>query len=221
MYLKKATIYKSPFLGVYSYCSDDFCIVPKTILNKEYKILNKYLDTKIITTQINDSSLIGVYLTGNKNKLIVQKESIKSNELELLEKEGIKVKLIEDYNAVGNLFSINSNYGIVSPLIKKENVKLVSKFLNIDLEQKTFCNLDVPGSSLYVNDHLFLVNPNIKKKEYDKLQKNFKVIGTPTTLNYGDVFVGNDIIANKNVIFVGSTTSNIEIRKVDDVVLEL
>lgn len=221
MKIGKATIYKSPFLGVYSFCTDDYCIVPNTILKKEEKFLEKYLDVKMIKTQINESSLVGVFLCGSGNKLVVQKESIYSKELEILEKEGLKVKLVDDYNALGNLISNNSTYGVASPLLKEETIQDISKYLNIKIDQKAISNLDVPGSCLFVNDNLFLINPNIKETEFEELEKKYNVKGASTTLNYGDVFVGNDVVGNKNSILVGNSTSNIEIRKVDDLILDL
>jgi translation initiation factor 6 len=221
MKINKATIYNSPFLGVYAYCSKDFCIVPNTILDKELKVLEKNLDTKIIKTQINASSLIGVYLTGLNNKIVVEKNAIKNKELEFLEKENIKVKLVEDYNALGNLFSINSNFAIASPLLKKETIKDISDFLKIDIVQKSLSDVELPGSCLYVNESLFVVSPNISEKEFKYISSKFKVPGVATTLNYGDVFVSNDIISNNNAVLLGNGTSNIEISKIDALILDI
>ncbi len=219
MRLIKSFICSSPYLGVNSICTDDFCLVPHNILPKEEKIISNVLNTKIIKLEINQSPLIGVYLKCVKNKIVVGEDSIYPKELEILEKEGIKVKLIKDYNALGNLLAINSKYGIASPLLSKESVKEISKFFNVPVEAKTCVGLDLPGSSLYVNDNFFLVNPSIKKTEFGELKTKFGVIGIATTLNYGDSFVGNDLISNKNAIVVGSLTSNIELMKVDEIAL--
>lgn len=221
MKLNRATICNSPFLNVYSYCTDKFCIVPNNILKKEETILEKYLDVKLIKTQINHSPLIGVYLTGVDNKIIADKNSIYDKEISQLEKEGIKIKLIDDYNALGNLISINKNYGFASSLLKDQTISEISKFLKINIEKKACVDVDVPGSAIYVNDSLFLVNPNIKKTEYDYLKKKFAVPGIPITLNYGDVFVGNDCIGNSKALLVGQTTSNIEMVKVDELIIDL
>ena len=221
MKLSRATIYNSPFLGVYAYCSKDFCIVPDAILDKEAKILENILDTKILRTSVNGCSLVGVYLAGLNNKVVVEKNSIKSRELEFLEKENIKVKLVDDYNALGNLLSLNSNFGIASPLLKKETVKDLSNFFKIDIDQKSLSDMELPGSCLHVNDNLFVVSPSISDAEFDYISKKFKVPGVATTLNYGDVFVANDIISNSNGILIGNSSSNIEILKVDGLVLDL
>ena len=220
MRLTKSLICNSPYLGVNSICTDDFCLVPHNILPKEEKILSSFLNTKIIKMEINQSPLIGVYLKCVNNKVVVGSDSIHPKELEILEKEGIKVKLIEDYNALGNLLAINSKYGLASPLLSKESVKEISRFFGVPVDAKTCAGLDLPGSSLYVNDKFFLVNPNIKKIEFLDLEKKFGVMGRASTLNYGDAFVGNDLISNTNAIIVGSLTSNIELMKVDEIALE-
>jgi len=220
MRLIKSFICNSPYLGVNSICTDDFCLVPNNILPKEEKTISSVIDTKLIKMQVNQSPLIGVYLKCVKNKVVAGIDSIYPKELEVLEKEGIKVKLIKDYNALGNLLAINSKYGIASPLLSKESIKEISKFLNIPIDAKTCVGLDLPGSSLYVNDNFFLVNPSIKKTEFNELKNKFGVVGVATTLNYGDSFVGNDLISNKHAIVVGSLTSNIELMKVDEIALE-
>jgi translation initiation factor 6 len=217
MKLNKATIYNSPFLGIYSICLDDYCIVPSTILEKEEKLISKYLDTKIIKTQINACSLIGVYLCSVGNKVAAQKDVLRPKELELLEKEGIKVKLVdEDCNAFGNLISANSNFGIYSPLLRDSTVLELNKFFNIKSEKMNLSGLDLPGSSLYTNDDLFVVSSNITTDEFNFIKDKFKVNGIATTLNYGDVFVANDIIANKKCVLVGNSTSNVELLRLDD-----
>ncbi len=220
MKLNKGTICNSPFLGVYSFVTDDYCIVPNTILKKEEDRLKKQLDTKIIKTTINQSPLIGVYLLGLNNKIMVDKDSITPKEIEILEKEGIKIQTVTDYNALGNLVAINSNCAIVSVLLNKKTITNIEKFFNIPVKQQAIAGTDVPGSALYVNDHLFVVNPNIVEKDYKDFKKCFKVPGKAQTLNYGDVFVGNDILGNKNATIVGQSTSTAELIKLDELIVE-
>ncbi len=220
MRLAKAKISNTPFLGVYSVCTDDFCIVPGNILKKEETNIAKIMNTKIIKTSINDSPLVGVYLLAHKNKVVVCKNSIKPYEIEILEKNGITVKVVkEEYNALGNLVSLNSNYGFASPILSDKTIAEISDFFGITIEKKSILSLDVLGSIMYANDYLFIVNPNIDEKDFNYLKKKFKVEGIASTLNYGDLFVGNDVIANKHAVLVGDNTSNIELMKVDDVVL--
>lgn len=221
MKLKKTNLSNSPYLGIYSYTNDDFCLVPNTIDSKEEKILEEMLDAKIIKTTINQSSLLGVYLVGLGNKLIVNEDSIRSSELEFLEKEGFNVKLIKDYNALGNLISVNKNYGFASTLLSEETVKDISKFLNIEIERRNCVGIDLPGSSIYSNDNLFLVNPNISDDDFKYLENKFKVPGVATTINYGGSFVGNDVIGNKNALLVGINTSNIELMAVDNIIVDM
>jgi len=146
---------------------------------------------------------------------------LSEKEINVLEKEGIKLKFVNDYNALGNLISVNKNYGFASELLKDKTIQEINKFLKIEIEKKACVDVDVPGSAIYVNDSLFLVNPNIKKKEYDYIKQKFGVKGIPITLNYGDVFVGNDCIGNSKALLVGQTTSNIEMVKVDELVVDL
>lgn len=220
MKLNKGTICNSSFLGVYSFTTEDYCIVPNNILKKEEEFLKKTLKTKIIKTTVNQSSLIGVYLAGIKDKIIVDKDSITEKEINTLEKEGIKIKTVSDYNALGNLIAINSNHAIVSVLLKKNTILTISKYFNVTTKQEAIAGTDVPGSALYVNNSLFVVNPNIQEKDFKNYAKSFKVPGKAQTLNYGDMFVGNDILGNNFATIVGQTTSTAELVKLDELIVE-
>ena len=222
MKLKKTTINNNPYLGINSFATEEFCLVPTNILGKEEKLLKEYFkDTKIIKTSINQSPLLGVFTIGVKDKLIIGSDDLIESEIDLLEKEKIKVKIIDDYNALGNLVSVNSNYGFAADFLKDKTVKEISSFLNIEIEKKKIAGIDLIGSSIYVNDNLFLVNPNISEEEFDYISKKFKVEGIPTTLNYGGSFVGNDAVGNKEVLFVGNNTSNAELLRIDDLIVDL
>ncbi len=222
MKLDRGTIYNSSFLNIYSYCSEKICIVPHSVLSKEEKLIEEILNVKVIKASINKSALIGVYLTGTNEKVVVEKNSIHLEEIEHLEKEGLKVKTIrDDNNAFGNLLAFNSSYGVASPLLLPETVSDMRKFFGVEIEQKQFAGLDLPGSSIFVNDSMFLINPRIDFKEFNYFKKKFNVPGKATTTNYGDVFVGNDSIGNKQGLLVGETTSNIEMRKIDELVVDL
>lgn len=220
MKLSRTTINNTPYLGIYSVCTDDVCIVPNNILEKEEIVLKKYLKIKIIKTSINDSPLIGVFLLAHKNKVVACKNTIKEREIKLLEKEGLEVKLInEDFNALGNLISLNSNYGFASPILSDKTVKEISSFFDVVIEKRKILPIDILGSALYINDYLYIVNPNISEKDFNFLEEKLKVEGVATTLNYGGVYVGNDVIANKNAVLVGQNTSNIELMKLDNIIL--
>jgi len=222
MKFDRSTIYNSSFLNIHSYCTEKICIVSNNILPREEKKIEEVLDVKVIKSQINRSALIGIYLGGYGDKIAVEKNSIYPEELELLEKEGIKVKILENCdNALGNLLAINSNYGFASPLISQEMVKDLEKFFKVTIERKPCVDLDLPGSSIFVNDSMFLINPRVDVKEFNYIKKMFKVPGIAITTNYGDVFVGNDAIGNKKGLLVGELTSNVEMTKIDDLVLDI
>ncbi|MDD3178381.1 MAG: hypothetical protein PHR26_02585 [Candidatus ainarchaeum sp.] len=222
MKLKKTTINNNPYLGVNSFVTEEFCLVPSNILKKEEKVLKEYFkETKIIKTSINQSPLLGVFSIGLKDKIVVGTDDSILKEIDILEKEKIKVKVINDYNALGNLICLNSNYGFAADFLKDQTIKEISSFLKVDIEKKNIAGIDLIGSSLYVNDHLFLVNPNISEIDYKYISKKLKVKGIPITLNYGGSFVGNDAIGNREVLFIGNKTSNAELLRIDDLIVDI
>lgn len=222
MRLDRSTICNTPFLNIYSYCTEKICIVPIAIQPKEERKIEDTLNVKVVKASINHSPLVGVYLCGAGERVIAEKNSIYPEEIELLEKEGLKVKLlVSQNNAFGNLVAMNSNYAIASQLLPEEAIKSIKSFFNIQIEQRQCIGLDLPGSSIYVNEHLFLVNPRVEPREFNYLKKMFKAPGVAITANYGDLFVGNDAIGNSQGLLVGHTTSNIEMTKIDDLIVDI
>jgi len=86
----------------------------------------------------------------------------------------------------------------------------------IHLIHSNFSCTELIGSSIVASDKGFIVNPEISQEEFSNLSSLFGVKRKATTANYGDIFVGNDVIANSNAVFVGSYTTAKEIMHIDE-----
>ena len=166
-------------------------------------------------TNLGQTSLTGILSTGIKKKIVVSNIT-ENDEIKKLEKEGIEIMVLEGLTSTGNLIAVNKNGGIVSPLIKEKPVKDLGDFFKVKLEKMRIADNEVPGASITVTNKGFICHPNISEKDFSKLEKVFGVKGMATTANYGDLFVGNSVIANTNGVMVGSLTSGIELGKIDE-----
>ena len=214
MEIIKRTIKGSPFVGVFSVITDAVGLFPKYVEKKEIKGIEDILGVEVIRTNIANSSLLGVFIAGVGKKFIVPNIA-EEREIEYLEEAGLKVKKI-DASALGNLVALNENACIVSPLIESGETKEIKKFFRINYYQRRVAGNDLPGSSTVVTNKGFIVHPNVSEKEYKELKKLFNVHGTATTANYGDPFVGNDVVANSNGAIVGLYTSGHELIRIDE-----
>ncbi len=214
MEILKRTIKGSPFVGVFSVLTDDVGLFPKSVEKKELEGIENTLGVEIIRTNIANSSLLGVFMAGVGKKFIAPNIA-EEKEIEYLEEAGLKVKRI-DASALGNLVALNENGCIISPLIGKKEAKEIKKFFKICLSQRRIAGNDLPGSSMVVTNRGFIVHPNITETEHKELKKLLNVNGVTTTANYGDPFVGNDIIANSSGAVIGLYTSGHELIRIDE-----
>jgi translation initiation factor 6 len=211
-FLKK-TIKASPYLGVFCVLTEQIFLHPEGLYKKELKGFEKF-GVQLIPAKIASSSLIGVFAKGI-NKKIVTTYLIEENEKKTLEKKGIQIKTI-DSTAIGNLIALNEFGGIASPLLSIKQVKELEKFFEIPFKITSIGGSDLTGSSICVTNKGFIVHPNISEKEFNLLEKTFKVKGIPATANYGDRFIANSVIANSKGIAVGTNTSGPEMARIDE-----
>ena len=215
MKIEKNYLKGSPFIGIFSCITEKIGLLPLYTEKKEVQRTEEFFEIEVIQTSIAGSSLIGSLVKGN-NKGFILPETADDKEIKFLEEKGIKVKKIKGLTALGNLVGLNDFGGIVSPLIQKKSFEEIKKFFGIPLKQMTLGNSEVVGSCLLATNKGFIVHPEIKEKELKEIESILKVQGNPSTANYGDPFVANDILANSKGILIGEYTSNIEMLMIDE-----
>ncbi len=215
MEIEKATLIGSPYVGIFSVLTDKLCLLPVTETKEKVKFISDFFDIEVFQANIANSALLGIFAAGNTKGFIVS-NIIEEHEMEIFESSGIKVMKIPEIIAVGNLSEFTDSKGLCSKNFSEETKKEISKFLGIDVQYAEVAESELIGSGLVATNRGFIINPNASKEEFDKIQKELGVHGTAGTANYGDVFVGNSIIANKNCAIVGLQTSGHELIKIDE-----
>lgn len=215
MHFLKKNINGSPFLGVFIAASDTFAIAPKSISKKEEKELTETLGVKIVKANIANSSLSGVLIAMHKDKVVVS-DMMEKDEKKYLENHGLEVKQITDAGALGNLIALNDNGGIASTMLARKTVAEISEFFGVEFVHTDIAGSNLVGACIEVTNNGFIVNPKVSEQDFKLLEKIFKVNGVPTTANYGDRFVGNDVVANSNGVAIGSITTTHEMTRIDE-----
>ena len=213
MHFLKTTFRASPFIGILGLATDKFALIPD-LQEKENKGLQECLEVPIINCSISSTNLIGSYCVGNSKGIIAPKITDK-HEVKFLESKGIKVKLVGDDLALGNLVALNDHGILASELLSKAEVKAIKEFFNLPVLHTNLSGNELVGSLTKVSNTGFVVG-KASAFEVEELTKLFKVKGKITTLNYGDIFAGNSMIVNKFGVVVGSNTSSHELIRVDE-----
>lgn len=215
MNFSRGTIRSSPYVGVFCTITEEIALVPSFILPKEQKMMENDLEVNVIRANIANSPLIGIFAKGLKRKLAVT-NLIEADEKKALEKHGLEIMEVNGFTSTGNLIALNENAGIMSPLLEEKETEKLKKFFGIKFEQTKVAGSDICGAAMTLTNKGFICHPNISEKELKKLETLFKVRGRPTTANYGDLFVGNSVIANTRGVIAGANTSGIELARIDE-----
>ncbi len=215
MNFSRGTLRGSPYVGVFGTATEQFAIVPHSVHPKELKMIETQLEAKTIKASLGNSSLIGVLSKGIGNRLAVSSIS-EDSEIKALEKEGIEVLRVGGFTSTGNLIALNEKGGIASPLFSEKERETLEGFFGVKLEAMRVAESELCGACVTVTNKGFICHPNVSEEGFSRLEKLFGARGMPSTANYGDLFVGNSVIANSKGVIAGSITSGIELSKIDE-----
>lgn len=215
MNIVKGMLRESPYLGVFGFATEDVVLLPNTASGEEVKLVGDSLGSEILEVSVASSPLLGVFVAGVGKKIIAP-EIASKEEIAELESKGLEVKVLNGITALGNLVAMNSKGGFVSELIDEKKVEELESFFGIKFFQKPIAGGALPGASIVVTEKGFVADPNTTAEEFKEMEKVFGVKGSMSTANYGDRFVGNDIIANSGAAVVGAQTSGHELIRIDE-----
>ncbi|MHB1492926.1 MAG: translation initiation factor IF-6 [Thermoplasmataceae archaeon] len=216
--IRKISILTNNFIGINARAWEEIAFIPTNSEPQLESDFQEVLGVKPTRCYLDNTGLIGVLLTMNKNGIIVNgnvsPEFIKG----LIPDSDINVVSVNDsINAVGNDIVTNDHGAIIHEDFSKKSEKLISDALGVEVVRKTIGGIKTVGSASVVTNKGMLVNPETTDEEIDYLTNFFKVPVKIGTANYGSIFVGSCIIANSKGALVGSSTTPIEIGRIDDV----
>lgn len=205
----------NPNIGLYAFATDEFCLVGHDIPDKFLPELEKVLKVPVHKINIAGTPLIGVFCTGNKNKLLVP-HIIQRDEIKELERLKINFAIVETkITALGNNITTNDKGAIVSTEFDENTVKYIEKELGVPTKKGKVSELDNVGSCLVVNNEGGLVHRGIKSFELKFLEHIFQCEILDGTVNMGNPYVKSGIISNSKGFIIGAHSGGPEITNAD------
>src|SRR5213596_1412877 len=124
-------IFGDPNVGIFSFANDKIAILPAGISHKKISSFHDVLGVDPCSVGIADSRLVGIYVTGNSNAVLVPYITT-DDELKLLRKTGAHIVVIkEKRTALGNIVLCNDYGAIVDPRLKEPTVTAIDKALRV------------------------------------------------------------------------------------------
>ena len=201
-------------IGIFFRCNDKYLFSP---FDADLKEIDKILNTEVIRIKIWDSNLIGLYTACNSNGIILPK-TIYEDEKEIFKKLDLNFLILDSiFTAIGNLIVCNDKAAIVSPLIERENLKLIEETLDVEVIQRKIANKFLVGSITYATNKGLAIYRDIDEEEFNEMKEIFKVKNANiATVNRGNIYISSGIIANSYGLVVGEKTTSIEIHNLQE-----
>jgi translation initiation factor 6 len=212
MDIVKYDVYRQPNIGIYINVNDTIGLVPMGFAETKANKLAEYLNIEIFYTAIANTMLIGTLSVMN-NKGILLPSTAYQDEYDYLKNEtDLEVGVLDTkFNALGNIICANDKGAIVSPALSKEDCKVISDVMDVEVLQKKIAGSHLSGVSLKANNTGGVIHPEAEEKDIEIIADLLSVNIEQTSINGGVPYVTSGILANNHCIVVGSMTSGSEI----------
>ncbi len=210
-----------PNIGLYGVVTDKFCLLARSVEEKDVESLKKILAVPILQVALYGTELVGLFCVATSDTVLLP-NIIYPKELERLEeglaKLKVKIHTIKtEHTALGNCILINDKAGIVSTVYdKKTFVKIREIFKKVELLQADCANTSVPGSVGKVTNKGGIFSPNLSDHDISKVEGLFGFEVGLGTVNIGNPFVSSGILANGFGFAVGGSSSGYEVARIDE-----
>ncbi len=220
MSVQKTLIYGNPNVGVYAFTNERITILPVDVPAKNIEEFSEVLGTEVILASICESPLIGVFIAGNSNGLLLPRFSLEYEVRKIKEDIGdrMNVKVLPSLrNALGNLMLVNDKLAVVSPLIEKEYLKTIEDVLDVEVVVRTIGGSPLVGSIASVSNRGLLVYPLVTDEELEELRELFNTTVDVGTVNRGSIFLSAGLVVNSKGAIVGYETTGPELLRIHQV----
>ncbi|RLE73169.1 MAG: translation initiation factor IF-6 [Thermoprotei archaeon] len=220
MSVQKSLLYGNPNVGVYAFTNENITILPVDVPEKNVEEFAEALGTEVFLASICESPLLGVFIAGNSNGILLPRFSLEYEVEKIKEKVGDKVNvevLSSLRNALGNLILANDKVAIVSPLIEKEYLKMIEEVLDVEVVVRTIGGSPLVGSIASISNRGLLVYPLVTDEELEELRKLFNITVDVGTVNRGSIFLRAGLVVNSKGAIVGYETTGPELLRIHQV----
>ncbi len=218
MTINKLRLFGNPNIGVYAFVNDKIAIVPPGLHEDEKKFIIETLNVEIVETKIADSILIGVFIAGNNNGIILPRTT-KDEEINKLKKVlkiyGLNIDVLRSKNtALGNIVLVNDKAAIVGKDMEDEEIQHISDVLGVEVFKYNVMDLTIPGTLAVVTNKGGVIHPDVDDVDVRFIEERLGVQIERATVNSGIPFIKTGLIANTYGALVGELTTGPEIMRI-------
>ena len=209
-------IFGDPNIGIFSFANEKLALLPAGVSPKKLSTYKQALEVEAYGIGIADSRLVGVYVVGNSNAVLVPYITTK-DELKMLRSTEATVVIVkEKRTALGNIILCNDYGAVVDPRLKPPTVDAVGRALKVPVSSATIGGLPHIGALATASNNGVLANPIIKEAEKKQISQVLGVAVQTGTVNSGVPYPRSGIVVNSKGAVVGSHTLGSELIAVSN-----
>lgn len=207
-------------IGAYVKLTNKYILVGRSLSQNVINFFRENFDCPVVETTINTIRTVGSQCAGNSRGLILP-DTCTDQELQHIRNSlppSIKVaRMVEKFNALGNVIICNDYGCLVHPEIDDENLKIIEDVLGVPVFKHMIGAEPLVGTFAVLTNQGMLTCPNITEVEMKELSELLKVQVIAGTVNAGSNAVGSGLVANDYVCITGTRCTNVEIKVAETV----
>jgi len=202
-------------IGVFVKAIGDQVFIPGYSPQSFKEKVLKCFRTEPIEIMVYQSNLLGIFLSGNRNGILVPFLMMTEEFEELQEFSKFPLYPLDStINAFGNVVLTNDYGALISPWFSEREAEKIEELLKVKVERGTIAGFPVPGSIAVVTNKGGLVPPQTSDEEIRKLNELFEVEFLKGTVNRGVMYLKLGVVANESGALVGELTTPWELETI-------
>lgn len=209
-------IYGSPQVGVFVFANDKYALIPPDVPPKLEEKIAETLRVEVIRGYIAGSRLIGALTCGNNFGMLLPRSALESEVQMIKSTLQLNVAVLGDVKetGLGNLVLANDNACLVSPLLPKPALKVISDTLGVECVASSLGGSPFVGSLSVATNRGLALPPFVSDEEVKSLEELFKVQAGLLTINKGRMFLRSGLVANTKGALAGFETTGHELMQI-------
>ncbi|MDD5111176.1 MAG: translation initiation factor IF-6 [Candidatus Altiarchaeota archaeon] len=205
------SVHGDTFVGLLGFATDRYAVLSDNFPK------NDVFQVPSLCTKVYGTNLVGLLCQGNSNGILLPYFVSEDDILKVkkfAEGLGVNVGKVHDrHTALGNMLACNDHGAIASPLL--EDVKVIRDVLDVEVAQMKVASSTESGACLLATNKGFIAHHDAEG-QLQEIENVLKVKGMCGTVNYGVPYVKSGVIANSNGYIAGTTSSGIELGRIED-----
>jgi translation initiation factor 6 len=205
-----------PHVGVFSRVINDIAIVAPDAPEAFVTALREELDVEPVVTTIQDCSLIGPLLTGNRQGMIVSR-LVTERERKILGEYSELFLLSGPATASGNMILATDTFAAIHPEVDVHLAEEIGEFLKVKVIRLTLGGIKTVGMAAAATNQGILVHSRTTHQELEQLEAASGLPVGRGSVNLGSGLIGTGLVVNDKGYLAGFQTSGFELGRIEEV----